>query len=368
MHEARTELHRVTREAQGVNTEDVQNMKQKLRRISKQRRRCLRKWENDWWKDLGQNMSEASHRGDQAEMYKILNELKVRHEGRRDTGKNVSEDPDKEREAWKDHFAKISEEEGEVHNRVWANVSEGKEWAHWLGEPPTDIELDKCVSKMNNKRRPGKDKFVAELLKYGGKHLRKKVYQTVREMWKRAAEAEDGEEGEQWPPSWRIGLVVPLWKKKGKKSDKNTWRGVTLLSVGAKLMARLVAMCMQQWSETWLDESQNGFRRGRGVDDALTVTRRIIEEVCRAGVTSKQRSKEWVLMSFFDIMKAYPRVCRKALWKLLEHKKCDMRMIKVCKALHNFCNYCIINKIHSMKARMTMRHIFIKNGNIFFSN
>ena len=41
-----------------------------------------------------------------------------------------------------------------------------------------------------------------------------------------------------WPEEWCIGLVVPLWKRKGNKKDKNTWRGITLLSVGSKLLAQ----------------------------------------------------------------------------------------------------------------------------------
>eukprot|EP00973_Karenia_brevis_P026188 3613204-Karenia_brevis.AAC.1 len=46
-------------------------------------------------------------------------------------------------------------------------------------------------------------------------------------------------------------------------------------------------------------------------------------------------------MSFFDIEKAFPRVCREALWVLLEKRGCDPRMIKVCKALHEFTSYAV---------------------------
>ena len=60
--------------------------------------------------------------------------------------------------------------------------------------------------------------------------------------------------------------MIPLWKKyKGDKSDKTTWRGVTLLSVGSKLLARVVADRTQKWSEAWLHEAQAGLRKGRGV-------------------------------------------------------------------------------------------------------
>ena len=111
----------------------------------------------------------------------------------------------------------------------------------WLGAEPSDIELDRCVRNTKVKRASGEDGVVAELLKYRGIKLRKKVYRVIKQMWNKAAEADEGEEAEEWPASWKVGLVVPLWKEKGKKSDKNTWSEVTLLSVGTKLLARVVA-------------------------------------------------------------------------------------------------------------------------------
>ena len=95
-------------------------------------------------------------------------------------------------------------------------------------------------------------------------------------------------------------MVVPLWKQKGDKADKSTWRGITLLSVGSKLLARVVAQRAQVWSEPWLPEAQMGFRRNRSVDDALQVTRRLVEEG-----TSSVDTGEIMLVRLFDIEKAY---------------------------------------------------------------
>eukprot|EP00959_Pyramimonas_sp_CCMP1952_P186105 3891749-Pyramimonas_sp.AAC.1 len=94
---------------------------------------------------------------------------------------------------------------------------------------------------MRTGRQPGEYCFVAEALKYGGPAIRAEVYGTAKRMWSLAATAAEGEEAEAWPADWRVGLVVPLWKRKGSLKDKNTWRGITLLSVGSKLLARVVA-------------------------------------------------------------------------------------------------------------------------------
>ncbi len=67
--------------------------------------------------------------------------------------------------------------------------------------------------------------LVAELLQYAGPELLEQLTQVVIELLQRAAYAEDGMEAEQWPAECRVGLVIPLWKKKGCIKDKNTYRG-----------------------------------------------------------------------------------------------------------------------------------------------
>ena len=108
------------------------------------------------------------------------------------------------------------------------------------------------------------------------------VVRVCREQWMLLTEAAPGAEV-VWPAEWCIGLVVPLWKRKGNKKDKNTWRGITLLSVGSKLLARVVATRLRSRFDGHLGLHQFGFRRGKGVDDALQITRRLVEEVATTG-------------------------------------------------------------------------------------
>ena len=59
-----------------------------------------------------------------------------------------------------------------------------------------------------------------------------------------------------WPAEWCVGLVVPLWKKKGSKKVKGNWRGITLLSVGSKLIARVVATRLRSFlMDIWVTTS-----------------------------------------------------------------------------------------------------------------
>ena len=137
-----------------------------------------------------------------------------------------------------------------------------------------------------------------------------------------------------WPDEWCVGLVVPLWKRKGSKKDKNTWRGITLLSVGSKLLARVAATRCRSWFDGHLGLHQFGSRRVRGVDDALQVTRRVVEEVA-----TSSDGGDGVELSFHDIEKAYPRVCRGALLDLLLRWGCDPSLLRVVQMLHGRTSY-----------------------------
>ena len=148
-------------------------------------------------------------------------------------------------------------------------------------------------------------------------------------LWRAATQAEEGQEAEAWPEEWRVGIMVPLWKKKRPKENRNNWRGITLLSVGSKLLARVVAERASSWASGFLDVRQSGFTRGRGTDDTLQMSRRVAEEISLA--TNERRC----ILRFYDLEKAYPKTSRKALWKLMLRRGPDPGFIKVCRALHD---------------------------------
>ena len=42
------------------------------------------------------------------------------------------------------------------------------------------------------------------------------------------------------PKKWRMGLIVPIWKRKGDVHDPGKYRGITLLSQVLKLLERVL--------------------------------------------------------------------------------------------------------------------------------
>ena len=86
---------------------------------------------------------------------------------------------------------------------------------------------------------------------------------------------------EMWEDTLKIGMVVPLYKGKGCRDDANNYRGVCLLSLGSRIVARICAIRLQQWAEERgvLDDNQHGFRKGRATTDATQMMMRMQEDM-----------------------------------------------------------------------------------------
>ena len=64
------------------------------------------------------------------------------------------------------------------------------------------------------------------------------------------------------PKEWRMGLIVPLWKKKGGVHDPVKYRGITLLSQVLKLLERVLDARIRRIVEGDFVEEQQGLRMG----------------------------------------------------------------------------------------------------------
>ena len=71
------------------------------------------------------------------------------------------------------------------------------------------------------------------MLHFAGKDLQGKVCEVVREMWRRAAHAQDGEEAEEWPAEWKVGMMVPLWKEKCPRFSRKKSRATSRSLLGS---------------------------------------------------------------------------------------------------------------------------------------
>ena len=81
------------------------------------------------------------------------------------------------------------------------------------------------------------------------------------------------------------------------------------MSVVGKLYGRVLINTISSETECAIGEEQCGFRRGRGCVDQVFVVKQVCEKAIERGTE--------VVWAFMDLEKAYDRVDRSALWKVL---------------------------------------------------
>ena len=92
---------------------------------------------------------------------------------------------------------------------------------------PEKEEIIKASKSLKNGKAPGHDNLNAELFK-ADQELTTVILQPLFvAIW----------EGEEVPADWRKGIIIRI-PKKGRLSDCNNWRGITLLSVPSKILTK----------------------------------------------------------------------------------------------------------------------------------
>lgn len=119
------------------------------------------------------------------------------------------------------------------------------------------------------------------------------------------------------PNDWKIGVIVPIFKK-GNKRDCNNYRGITLLSIASKVYERILEAKLVNQIDNQLEESQSGFRKGRSIHDHIFTIKQITEKIRNTNVQ--------VYQAFLDLEKAFDRLPRSEVQKTLINKNIDQNL------------------------------------------
>ena len=231
------------------------------RRAKRRRSAWLRDGDFAWWDSQAQKVQDASDQGDSYGVFSTFKESRFRGSSVH-AGEVRPEDVEEERLAWANHFAAIGAGEGEVAAWVWENIPELSAMNSVFGSAPAPNELHAALRQMSLGKAAGSDEVTAELSKFGGDSFWEAVVRVCREQWLLLTEAAIGEVV-TWPAEWCVGLSVPLCKKKkGSRKVKGNWRGIALLLVDSKLLARVVATRLRSFYDAHLGHHQFGFSTG----------------------------------------------------------------------------------------------------------
>ena len=128
------------------------------------------------------------------------------------------------------------------------------------------------------------------------------------------------------PRNWQTDVIIPIFKKGDRKQCTN-YRGISLLSLPGKVYAKCLERKCREIVESKLEDGQCGFRPGRSTTDQIFTLKQIFEK-------SWEYGKD-LFACFVDLEKAYDRVPRDKLWKVLQENGVNGQLLR---AINSF--YC----------------------------
>ena len=106
----------------------------------------------------------------------------------------------------------------------------------------------------------------------------------------------------------------------------DNYRGISLLAIAGKVLAKIVLNRLKPILEEVLPESQCGFRAGRSTSDMIFTLRQLQEKAV------EQHQPLYVV--FVDFTKAFDTVDRTTLWKILEAYGFPDKLVNIIKQFH----------------------------------
>ena len=101
---------------------------------------------------------------------------------------------------------------------------------------PKQEEIIAAIKSLKNHKTPGKDHLNAELFKAATVTAASILPPLFDTIWNR----------KKIPDDWNQGIIIIINNnnKKGALSECNNWRGITLLSIPSKILAKIIMKCL----------------------------------------------------------------------------------------------------------------------------
>ena len=218
--------------------------------------RKLRELLNDWWDRLAMESQLCADVGDYRGFYEVLKAVygpthEVQSPLRSSDGQNLFTDNTSILARWSEHFQTLFSANRTVQETAINCVPP----IEALEEPPTLEELTVAIDQLNSRKAAGVDGIPPEIWKYGGPALHVKLHDLLVCCWEQGKLPQDLRDD---------AVIITLYKNKCEKSDCSNYRGITLLSIAGKVLARvLLNRLVPTIAEEILSESQCGFRANK---------------------------------------------------------------------------------------------------------
>ena len=216
---------------------------------------------------------------------------------------------------WKQHFDSVLNSTAVIDDEVLSSIFQHPEILELSLEPTQQEVMDS--KQICSGKAPGKDAIPPEIYKYGGQKLVKKLYELFKAIWRVG----------RVPQDYKDASIKHLYKNTGNRSSCDNHRGISLLSIAGKILARLLLnRIIKHIVNDIYPESQCGFRSGRGTIDMIHSLRQVAEKV--------RKKYQELYIVFVDLTKVFDTVNQQALWKVLKKLGIPEKMLNVIISFH----------------------------------
>ena len=241
----------------------------------------------------------------------------------RDSDGNMIHEESGVKERWTEYFEWLLN----VDDGRRAELTEsGLEGIHEYANEEFEVSVDdvrKAVNKLKKGKSPGVDGITSEMLKCGGECLLEWLRRVCNVCLL----------NEKVPNDWMRAIIVPIYKGKGDRSDCRNYRGISLLSIPGKVYGRILIEKVRSMTEGLIGEEQCGFRSGRGCVDQVFVLKQMSEKC-----VDKNKS---LYVAYMDLEKAYDRIDREAMWRVLGMYGINGQLMKAVQSLYEKSEACV---------------------------
>ena len=193
-------------------------------------------------------------------------------------------------------------------------------------------EVTEAIKKLKNGKAHGVDLILNEFIKSGSDKLHlifTKLFNIIFESG-------------IIPKDWSLGIIRPIYKNKGSRSDPNNYRGITILSCLGKLFTSILNERLNDYLDqnNILGNEQAGFRKNFSTTNHLFTLYGVIDIL----LSQKKR----LYSAFLDFEKAFDKIDRSFLWQKLLASNINGKLLTVIKNIYsNAKSFVIANNTRS---------------------
>ena len=217
---------------------------------------------------------------------------------------------------WAEHFDRVLNRPSSI-NVEAINRLPQVECNPLLNAFPNISEKVKEIKLLSSGKAPGSDAILAEIYKAGGPPVPEKLTVISHYLEKK-------------PYLKNLdATIIHLFRRKGNPQVCDNHRGISLLSIAGKILARVLLNRFNEHLEQsgLLPDSQCGFGRDRGTIDMVFIAIQLQKK--------SQEQNVNLCMTLVDLTKAFDTVNREELWKIMAKFGCPAKFIAIVRQFHD---------------------------------